>query len=514
MMMNTNDMFMQFGSFLATMMFVKAMYEQYLPHQWRDSIRSFMYRYTERIVRFFSPYLHITFEEYTGERFSRSEAYITIQTYLSEKTSDKARGLKGNFVKDGKALVLGLADNEEVTDVYQGVKVWWTSHKSFAKSQTITFYPGMDEKRHYQLTFHGSNRKFVTETYLNYILVEGKAITIKNRQRKLFTNVKEKSGSYYSRGSLWSHVEFKHPASFETLGMEETKKNAIKNDLLRFRSAKDYYNKIGKPWKRGYLLYGPPGTGKSTMIVAIANLLEYDIYDLELTAVKDNTTLRQLLIETSGKSIVVIEDIDCSLDLTGERSTTKNEKKDDEGEDDKEKVKKKMKDEGESKKSEVTLSGLLNFIDGIWSAIGEERLIIFTTNHFEKLDQALIRRGRMDVHIELSYCCFESFKMLANNYLDVKSHRLFDTIKGLLEETKMNPADVAESLMPKSLELDVDVCLGNLVKALEKAKLDDQSKKEEEEKKEKEMKAKIEAKEEGKEEQEENANENKTKNDE
>uniref|UniRef100_A0A803LSW6 AAA+ ATPase domain-containing protein n=1 Tax=Chenopodium quinoa TaxID=63459 RepID=A0A803LSW6_CHEQI len=394
----------------ATMMFVKAMYEQYLPHQWRDSIRSFMYRYTERIVRFFSPYLHITFEEYTGERFSRSEAYITIQTYLSEKTSDKARGLKGNFVKDGKALVLGLADNEEVTDVYQGVKVWWTSHKSFAKSQTITFYPGMDEKRHYQLTFHGSNRKFVTETYLNYILVEGKAITIKNRQRKLFTNVKEKSGSYYSRGSLWSHVEFKHPASFETLGMEETKKNAIKNDLLRFRSAKDYYNKIGKPWKRGYLLYGPPGTGKSTMIVAIANLLEYDIYDLELTAVKDNTTLRQLLIETSGKSIVVIEDIDW----------------------------------------------LLNFIDGIWSAIGEERLIIFTTNHFEKLDQALIRRGRMDVHIELSYCCFESFKMLANNYLDVKSHRLFDTIKGLLEETKMNPADVAESLMPKSLELDVD----------------------------------------------------------
>uniref|UniRef100_A0A803MJI8 AAA+ ATPase domain-containing protein n=1 Tax=Chenopodium quinoa TaxID=63459 RepID=A0A803MJI8_CHEQI len=413
MMMNTNDMFMQFGSFLATIMFVKAMYEQYLPHQWRDSIRSFMYRYTERIVRFFSPYLHITFEEYTGERFSRSEAYITIQTYLSEKTSDKARGLKGNFVKDGKALVLGLADNEEVTDVYQGVKaeIEWVRLPWFDRDREKEVVPLLfADLEHYNLTFHGSNRKFVTETYLSYVLNEGKAIKIKNRQRKLFTNVKEKSGSYFSRGSLWSHVEFKHPASFETLGMEATKKNAIKNDLLRFRSAKDYYNKIGKPWKRGYLLYGPPGTGKSTMIVAIANLLEYDIYDLELTAVKDNTTLRQLLIETSGKSIIVIEDIDW----------------------------------------------LLNFIDGIWSAIGEERLIIFTTNHIEKLDQALIRRGRMDVHIELSYCCFESFKVLADNYLDVKSHRLFETIKGLLEETKMNPADVAESLMPKSLELDVD----------------------------------------------------------
>lgn len=506
MMMNRNDMFMQFGSLLATIMFIKAMYEQYLPHQWRNSIHSFIYRYTDRIVRIFSPYLDITFEEYTGERFSRSEAYTTIETYLSEKTSEKARGLKGNFVKGGKALVLGIADNEEVTDEHQGVKVWWTSRKSFAKSQTITFYPGSDEKRHYKLTFHGRHRKFITESYLNYILDEGKAIAIRNRQRKLFTNVKEQNGSYYSRGSLWSHVEFKHPANFNTIGMEETKKKAIMNDLLRFKNAKDYYAKIGKPWKRGYLLYGPPGTGKSTMIVSIANLLEYDIYDLELTAVKDNTQLRKLLIETSGKSIIVIEDIDCSLDLTGQRSaSSETEKdKDKEEDDEKKKLKKKLKEEGESKKSEVTLSGLLNFIDGIWSAVGEERIIIFTTNYIEKLDPALIRKGRMDVHIELSYCCFETFKVLANNYLDVKSHPLFETIKCLLEETKMNPADVAENLMPKSLELDVDTCLENLVKALEKAKLDDRLKAEEE-RREKE-KAKIEVKEERKEEQEVHSN--------
>lgn len=148
MMMNSNDMFMQFGSIIATMMFVRAMYEQYLPHPWRESIRSYLYRYTERVVRFFSPYLNITFAEFTGERFNRSEAYITIETYLSEKTSEKARGLKGNFVKGGKDLVLGIADNEEVTDEYNGIKVWWTSRKSYAKGQTISFYPGTDEKRY------------------------------------------------------------------------------------------------------------------------------------------------------------------------------------------------------------------------------------------------------------------------------------------------------------------------------------------------------------------------------
>ncbi|KAL2898413.1 hypothetical protein RDABS01_040195, partial [Bienertia sinuspersici] len=320
---------------------------------------------------------------------------------------------------------------------------------------------------HYQLTFHSRHKKLITESYLTHILDQGKEIAIRRRQRKLFTNVNDSSSSYGGKSTLWSHIEFNHPATFDTLAMEKSKKQAIINDIVRFSNAKDYYKKIGKPWKRGYLLYGPPGTGKSTMIVVMANLLGYDIYDLELTAVKDNTQLRRLLIETSSKSIIVIEDIDCSLDLTGQRSSQMKEDKDKDNED-----------------------GLLNFIDGIWSACGEERLIIFTTNYIEKLDPALIRKGRMDVHIELSYCSYEAFKVLAWNYLDVESHPLFERIKRLLEETKMTPADVGENLMPKLLELDVDASLENLVRALEKAREDDQLKAEQEEKEK--LKAKVE----------------------
>ncbi|KAI4295499.1 hypothetical protein L6164_035541 [Bauhinia variegata] len=53
---------------------------------------------------------------------------------------------------------------------------------------------------------------------------------------------------------------------------------------------------------------------------------------------------------------------------------------------------------------EVTLSGLLNFIDGLWSSCGDESIIAFTTNHRDRLDTALPRPGRMDVHIHMSYC--------------------------------------------------------------------------------------------------------------
>ncbi|KAK3002551.1 hypothetical protein RJ639_022034 [Escallonia herrerae] len=76
----------------------------------------------------------------------------------------------------------------------------------------------------------------------------------------------------------------------------------------------------------------------------------------------------------------------------------------------------------------------------------------------------------MDKHVELSYCCFEGFKLLARNYLDVGAHHVFDKIRALLEEVDMTPADVAENSMPKSAEDDADACLGNFIRALEMAK--------------------------------------------
>jgi chaperone BCS1 len=114
----------------------------------------------------------------------------------------------------------------------------------------------------------------------------------------------------------------------------------------------------------------------------------------------------------------------------------------------------------------VTLSGLLNAVDGLWSACGGERIIVFTTNHVERLDPALIRRGRMDKHVEMSYCCFQAFRILARNYHGIDAHPLFDGIEALLHDAKMTPADIAEHLMPKCAADDADSCLASLVKAL------------------------------------------------
>ncbi|XP_030469869.1 AAA-ATPase ASD, mitochondrial-like [Syzygium oleosum] len=463
MMMNTGgvgNMFAHLGSVIAGMMFSWAILKQFLPHD----LRAYLERYSQRFFCYISPYIQISFDEYTGEQLMRSEAYSAIQNYLSSRSATQAKRLKADLVKNNQSLVISMDDHEEVSDEYNGTKLWWASGKRGSKTQTVSFHTSVvAESGYYKLTFHRTHRDLMLGPYLSHVLKQGNEIRFQNRQRKLYTN----------NGWCWTHVVFEHPATFNTLAMDPGEKQDIIDDLITFSKNEEFYARIGRAWKRGYLLFGPPGTGKSTMIAAMANLLNYDIYDLELTAVEDNTSLRRLLIETSSKSIIVIEDIDCSLELTGQRK--KKEKvekvKDDEVRDPGKRAAKDLDLDGE-KASRVTLSGLLNFIDGLWSSCGGERLLVFTTNHIEKLDPALIRAGRMDKHVELSYCRSEAFKVLAKNYLGIDTHHLFDHIGKLLSEVDLSPADVAEHLMPKSSSKNAEVCLESLIGALEKAKME------------------------------------------
>jgi chaperone BCS1 len=432
-------------SIMSSIIFLFNIFEKFFSNQ----LHRYVTKYMQKFISFMSPYIQITFPDLkSAKHLKRSEAYTCIKTYLSLKSSERAKRFNAEVVENNQTpLVLTLGDNEELMDEFNGVKVWWVANNI---SQNDS-----DEKSSLTLTFDKRYRDLITTSYIQHVLQEGKMITMKNRKLKLYTN--NPSDDWWKIKKKWSSITFEHPATFETLAMDPKKKEEIIDDLIKFKTGKEYYTKVGKAWKRGYLLFGPPGTGKSTMISAMANFMNYDVYDLELTTIKDNNDLKRLLITTSSKSIIVIEDIDCSIDLTGKR-------------------KKKKDHVYESKyygtmESKVTLSGLLNFIDGIWSACGGERIIIFTTNFVDKLDHALIRRGRMDMHIEMSYCTYEAFKVLAKNYWDVESHDgLFPIIQTLIGETNMTPADVAENLMPKSITEDFETCLKNLIQSLENAK--------------------------------------------
>lgn len=115
----------------------------------------------------------------------------------------------------------------------------------------------------------------------------------------------------------------------------------------------------------------------------------------------------------------------------------------------------------------ITLSGLLNFTDGLWSCCGNERIFIFTTNHIEKLDAALLRPGRMDLHIYMTYCTYAAFRTLAKNYLLTDSHFLFPKVQKLLRSgVLVTPAQVSELLI-QNRDSSVNEAMASVVAFLE-----------------------------------------------
>lgn len=177
-------------------------------------------------------------------------------------------------------------------------------------------------------------------------------------------------------------------------------------DILTFKESKEWYNDRGIPYRRGYLLYGPPGTGKTSFIQSLASKVKMNVAILNLSAASDDDSLSSALAQLPKGCILVIEDVD--------------HYQFDEGLQEK-------KDEGKSNKksNSVSVSGILNAIDGI-ASLEESRkyfykclnqhththtmgshhflLVIFMTcNDMNTIPPALIRPGRIDLKIHMGY---------------------------------------------------------------------------------------------------------------
>lgn len=173
--------------------------------------------------------------------------------------------------------------------------------------------------------------------------------------------------------NYWSHAGDVVRRPISTLIAEDDRVERLLDDVRWFYGAKDWYADRGVPWRRGYLLHGPPGTGKSSAIRAIASEMELGLAMLDIgrkTLCDDQ--LCEALADAPRDALLVFEDVDAAF--AG-----------------------RVTDEAQG----ISFSGLLNAIDGV--AAQEGRAMFMTTNHIDRLDPALIRPGRADVHVELGH---------------------------------------------------------------------------------------------------------------
>lgn len=242
-------------------------------------------------------------------------------------------------------------------------------------------------------------------------------ITALSRDRDLFllmlqeakqqaqSKQKGKTVIYTAYGPEWrpfGNPRRKRPLDSVVLDKDITQDVLI--DVEKFLSSSKWYNDRGIPYRRGYLFYGPPGSGKSSFIQSLAAELDYNICVLNLAdhGMTDDR-FAHLLNNLPPKSVILLEDIDAAF---SDRSA--------------ETIKAIAKTNANSYMSSLTLSGLLNGLDGVVAA--EERIVFMTTNYPERLDSALTRPGRIDYKVKLDNLTLDQASRMFQRFYSNTNH--------------------------------------------------------------------------------------------
>lgn len=192
-------------------------------------------------------------------------------------------------------------------------------------------------------------------------------------------------------------------------------KEQIIDRIDKFITNIDHYKRLGIPHSLGFLFHGEAGCAKTSTIKAIANYTNRSIVSVNMNHISCIEDLVKLFNNQNigfratiplNKRMYVFEEIDCYDYFLSRNLVTKKETKEDNNITEiltdvlasSANQNKKYKSKDKDKASEITIGQILEVLDGIIEC--EDRLCIFTTNHIEKIDKALLRPGRIDMIVE------------------------------------------------------------------------------------------------------------------
>ncbi|KAM1079693.1 hypothetical protein EV1_014310 [Malus domestica] len=219
--------------------------------------------------------------------------------YLPIKLDGPERVVRGAFLQ------------KSIRDSFCGLTLFQTHHVD-------TVQDSLEEKLSFFLQLPKRHRHALFQPYLHHLTARAEEFERVSRERQLFTN-----NGHASYDSGWVSISFRYPSTFETLALEPQLKNQLTRDLTASAEV------------------------KSSLITAIDNYLCYDVYDLELTKVSDNSELQQQIISN----------------LTSKARLRSSRKQ----------AQQKQDNDEQNGGMRVTLSRLLNFTDNLWSCCGDKR---------------------------------------------------------------------------------------------------------------------------------------------
>jgi SpoVK/Ycf46/Vps4 family AAA+-type ATPase len=297
-----------------------------------------------------------------------------------------------------------------------------------------------------------------------------------------------------SPSERWSEVVFESTRSFDNLFFDN--KLIAMDKINHFLKNKEWYYNKGIPYSLGIGIHGPPGTGKTSFIKAIATYTQRNIICISLKLIRTKKQLDNIFFEdrynddnkrhsiTFDKKVIVFEDIDCIGDIVMDREKKKNKNKNKNGEDyclglgrklnlDEMTMTSKVNmgdlletiaemDESSKKgimstatpkalidDEPITLDDILNLWDGIRETPG--RIMIISSNHYNDLDPALKRPGRIDITLELSYA---SRQVISEMYKHLFELDIDPTVLEQINDKFYSPAEIINIYMNEEQDKD------------------------------------------------------------
>jgi ATP-dependent 26S proteasome regulatory subunit len=281
----------------------------------------------------------------------------------------------------------------------------------------------------------------------------------------------------------WDENLFESIRTFDNMYFD--KKEKVKTTLDFFLKNKAWYYEKGIPYSLGIGMYGPPGTGKTSLAKAIANFTGRHIICISLKLIKTKGQLDSVFFEeryntdnkrnsiTFDKKIILFEDIDCIGDIVLDREKKNKTKNKENGtilNMDEIKLASKVNvgdlietitemDDASKKtwqlpkipdEEPITLDDILNLWDGIRETPG--RIMILSSNHYDTLDPALKRPGRIDITMEMS---FASRQVISDMF-----HHLFKPLTiskedlELIQDKFYSPAEIINIYMSEEQNVE------------------------------------------------------------
>jgi hypothetical protein len=348
------------------------------------------------------------------------------------------------------------------------------------------------EKKETEFTYENCTFSYAKSSYEDVIYAQGGEIKKKNYKLliwsfdctpTIFDNLSTHVINLYAKSKIddiWVQKIYNHQnGTWKDTNMGINKRTMssvfMKNDqnlqilesLNYFVEREEWHLQRGISYKRVYFCYGPPGTGKSSFIKAMSNEFQKHIHNINLSTIKDDNEFSNLMSRIVFKdTILLIEDIDVQSTIVHKKSNDIKPQNTEINHTENAVVQmlsilndaKLLKNnnnnenktsENEDNKSKLTLSALLNFLDGV--ATNHGMIVVITTNHPEKLDEALVRDGRIDEKIFFDYCDHEMIFKMFNNFYEGSGERI-PTLNEIKSKIKLNEYNIAPCNVENSMK--------------------------------------------------------------